>query len=63
MMSTSNLTFILSYCFVFTQENLEARDYFEREIVYKEFLSILKFNGRFSEFYAWVSHLNLPFAE
>ena len=52
MMSTSNLTFILSYCFVCTQENLEARDYFEREIVYKEFLSILKFNGRFSEFYA-----------
>ena len=49
MMTTSNLTSILSYCFVCTQENLEnkalkleARDYFERGIVYKEFL---KFNG------------------
>ena len=45
MMTTSNLTSILSYCFVCTQnlENkalkLEARDYFERGIVYnyKEF--------------------------
>jgi hypothetical protein len=44
MMTTSNLTSILSYCLVCTQENLEnkalklqARDYFERGIVYKEF--------------------------